>query len=254
MPIMTQTQDFTVAVVGGGIAGLTLAIALHQRNIPVMVYERTSKFAEIGAGVSFSPNAVRSMQGCHPGILDAFNKVCTRNGWESKKKVWFDYVDGVESETRFSITNSLGQNGVYRAHFLDELVKLLPPEKAVFGKCLQEIVDNEGDRVMMKFADGTVAYADAVIGCDGIKSNVRQFVVGRNHPSVNPSYTHKYAYRAMVPMEKAIEAIGEEKARNSCMHVSERKRSRLREEVLTWVHRWARVAMSSPSRSSMERG
>ncbi|KAK0387824.1 hypothetical protein NLU13_4069 [Sarocladium strictum] len=218
---MAQPKDFTVAVIGGGIAGLTTAIALHQRNIPVTVYERTSKFGEIGAGVSFTPNAIRAMQGCHPGIAEAFNKVCTRNGWESKREVWFDYVDGVESETRFTITNNLGQNGVHRAHFLDELVKLLPPERAVFGKCLQEIVDKEGEKVMMKFADGTVAYADAVIGCDGIKSKVRQFVVGAGHPSVKPSYAHKYAYRAMVPMDKAIEALGEEKALNACMHMGQ---------------------------------
>jgi salicylate hydroxylase len=217
---MSQTKDFTVAVVGGGIAGLTLAIALHQRNISVTVYERAAKFGEIGAGVSFTPNAIRAMKGCHPGIADAFEKVCTRNGWESKRNVWFEYVDGVESVSRFHITSSSGQNGVYRAHFLDELVKLLPADRAVFGKCLEEVVQSDGAKVTMKFADGTTAHADAVIGCDGIKSKVRQFVVGANHPSVVPSYTHKYAYRAMIPMEKAIEAIGEEKARNACMHVS----------------------------------
>jgi salicylate hydroxylase len=217
---MTSAKDFRVAIVGGGIAGLTLAIALHQRGIPATIYERAAKFGEIGAGVSFTPNAIRAMRACHPGIAAAFEKVCTRNGWESKRKVWFDYVDGVESETRFSITNDLGQNGVYRAHFLDELVKLLPPGKAVFGKCLQKITESAEGLVAMEFADGTVEYADAVIGCDGIKSKVRQYVVGAGHPSAKPSYSHKYAYRAMVPMDEAIKAIGEEKAMNACMHVS----------------------------------
>lgn len=58
-----------------------------------------------------------------------------------------------------------------------------------------------------------------VIGCDGIKSRVRQILVGRDHPSARPVYTHKYAYRGLIPMDKAVEAIGDENARNSKMHV-----------------------------------
>lgn len=213
-------KDLRVAVVGGGIAGLTLAIALHHRGVSVTVYERAPRFGEIGAGVSFTPNAVRAMQCCHEGIRTAFEKVCTRNGWASKQKVWFDYVDGVESKTKFSIHSSLGQNGVHRAQFLDELVRLLPADRAVFAKSLESIRDVEGQPVEMRFADGTTATADVVVGCDGIKSRVRQHIVGRDHPSAFPSYSYKYAYRAMVPMQKAIEAIGEEKAMNACMHVS----------------------------------
>lgn len=72
----------------------------------------------------------------------------------------------------------------------------------------------------MRFSDGSVEEADVVIGCDGIKSKVRGLIVGESHPSAAPSFTHKYAYRGLVPMEKAIEAIGEELASNSCMHVS----------------------------------
>lgn len=57
---------------------------------------------------------------------------------------------------------------------------------------------------------------------DGIKSRVRQAVVGKNHPSAFPSYTYKYAYRGLVPMEAAVEAMGEEKAQNASMYVSRR--------------------------------
>ena len=61
-----------------------------------------------------------------------------------------------------------------------------------------------------------------VIGCDGIKSRVRQILVGKDHPSARPTYTHKYAYRGLIPMEKAVQAIGEANARNSKMHVGGR--------------------------------
>jgi salicylate hydroxylase len=225
---MAQTKNFNVAIVGGGIAGLTLAIALHQRHVPVTVYEQAQQFGEIGAGVSFSPNAVQAMEVCHQGIYEAFEEVCTHNMWPSKQKVWFDYLDGYnpttdsagQQEAAFTISNSLGQNAVHRAHFLEGMVKLVPKDIARFGKRLNDITENGRGKLVMSFTDGTTAEADAVIGCDGIKSRVRQIIVGADHPSAHPTYTHKYAYRGLVPMEKAIEAIGEERAQNACMHVS----------------------------------
>lgn len=227
-----QRKNFHVAIVGGGIAGLTLAIALYHRNIPVTIYEQAEAFGEVGAGVSFGPNAVEAMKACHSGIYEAFEKVFTQNLWPSKQKVWFDYLDGYNKGTSttaknasrqdiaFTISNSLGQTGVHRAHFLDELIKLIPGDIARFHKRLESIAERETDgKLLLKFADGTQDEADLVIGCDGIKSQVRQVIVGAEHPSAKPSYTHKYAYRGLVPMEKAIEAVGEELASNSCMHV-----------------------------------
>ncbi|KAH7149099.1 hypothetical protein B0J13DRAFT_297191 [Dactylonectria estremocensis] len=216
-----SSKKLEIAIIGGGIAGLTLAIALHYRNVPCTLYERASNFHEIGAGVSFSPNAVQAMQVCHQGVHDAFEKVCTRNGWPSKQKVWFDFVDGTaeDEDASFEIKTSLGQNGVHRAHFLDELTKLLPANKVQFGKQIENISEDSEGQMTMTFADGTTAAADAVIGCDGIRSSVRKMIVGASHPSAQPTYSHKYAYRGLVPMDKAIEAVGEERAQNACMHM-----------------------------------
>lgn len=225
---MAPTKDFSIAIIGGGIAGLTLAIALHHRGINVNIYEQAPKFGEIGAGVSFSPNAVQAMRICHQEIYESFEKVCTRNQWPSKQKVWFDYYDAYDgdrghverSRPVFTIEDSLGQNGVHRARYLDELVKLVPDEIAHFGKRLRDLEQQDGGKCVMRFEDGSSAEADAVIGCDGIKSKTRQLLFGADHPCAHPTYTYKYAYRGVVPMTKAIEAIGEEQARNSCMHVS----------------------------------
>lgn len=225
-----SSKPFHVAIIGGGIAGITLAIALHHRGIPLTIYEQAPVFGEVGAGVSFSPNAVQAMKVCHSGIHDAFEKVCTRNLWPSKRDVWFDYLDGYNhtgteekgkagQETKFTIRNGLGQNGVHRAHFLDEMVRLIPSEIARFNKHLESVDESENGRLVMRFSDGSAEEADVVIGCDGIKSRVRGLIVGEGHASAAPSFTHKYAYRGLVPMEKAIEAIGEELASNSCMHV-----------------------------------
>ena len=220
---MSQPKKFEVAIIGGGIAGLTLAIALHHRSIPVTIYEQAPAFGEIGAGVSFSPNAVQAMDVCYPGITEAYSQVCTKNMWPSKQKVWFDYLDGHADSTdkaAFTISNQLGQNGVHRARFLDHLVKLLPAELARFGKRLSTVTTLADGKQEMMFEDGTRAKADAIIGCDGIKSRVRQIMFGAASPFAKPSYTFKYAYRGLVAMQDAVGAIGGERAQNACMHVS----------------------------------
>ncbi|KAF2210597.1 hypothetical protein CERZMDRAFT_113150 [Cercospora zeae-maydis SCOH1-5] len=225
---MTNKKNFEIAIVGGGISGLTLGIALHSRNIPVTIYEQASHFAEIGAGVSFTSNAVQAMKHCNQGIYEAFERVRTKNLWPSKEKVWFDYHDGYHHTSdpkathAFTISNSLGQAGVHRAHYLDQLIKLFPSEQAVFGKRLESLErqsEKEGGKWILRFHDNSTATSDAVVGCDGIKSSVRKMLYGKDDPRSYPTYTHKYAYRALADMEQAVEAVGEEKAKNSCMHM-----------------------------------
>ncbi|RAO71004.1 uncharacterized protein BHQ10_007016 [Talaromyces amestolkiae] len=230
-----MSKNFEIAIIGAGIAGATLAIALHHRGLKVTIYEAAHAFGEIGAGVSFSPNAIGAMKICHDGVYEAFTKVATCNKWESKQKVWFDYVDGY-SKTRadgtaltaeetpdiaFTISNSLGQNGVHRARFLEEMVHLIPDGVAHFGKRVTTIDEpaTEGGKLVIHFTDGTTAETDAIIGCDGIKSAVRRHMFGEDSPYAWPGYSHKYAYRGLVPMEDAVAAIGKEMAENSYMHM-----------------------------------
>ncbi|WRT68430.1 uncharacterized protein IL334_005406 [Kwoniella shivajii] len=178
-----------IAIIGGGISGVCLGIALQRRNLDVTIYEQAEKFGEIGAGVAFNPAATRAMQLCSPEIYDAFEKVATRNVWPEKKTTWFDWLDGHVDEPvgkepfLFTVTNEFGANAVHRAHFLDETVKLLKGDHTKFGKHLDTIVDEGEDKPLkLKFHDGSQEVADAVIGCDGIKSRVRTWMLGEGHP------------------------------------------------------------------------
>ncbi|KAG5951470.1 hypothetical protein E4U53_003020 [Claviceps sorghi] len=218
----TKNQlDF--AIVGGGVSGLTLAIALLHRGLKVEIFEKAGRFEEIGAGISFTPNALQAMKICHPAIHEAFEKVCTRNLWPSKQKTWFDYYDAqsehAASSPVFSIENDLGQNGVHRARFLAELIRLLPDHVAHFNKRLDKYEQDKHGRLHLSFTDGSEHQADVLLACDGIKSKVRQLLFGAHHPCAHPSYTYKYAYRALIPMEDAIKTLGEEKAQNASMHM-----------------------------------
>lgn len=220
---LDDKKHFEVAIIGGGIAGLALAISLYYRGIKIKMYERAAAFGEIGAGVSFTPNAVQAMKLCHPDIYQAFLKVCTLNTAPEKAKVFFDFVRGYDpaghaGEIVFTATNEFGQNAVHRAHFLDEVVKLLPTDGIVeFGKTLTAVEETPLG-VTLRFADGSERRADAVLGCDGIKSTVRRSMFP-GHPCTNPTYTHKHAYRGLIPVEKATAALGPLLGQNSFMHL-----------------------------------
>lgn len=180
---------------------------------------------EIGAGVAFTPNATRAMKACSPDILKSFQTVATHNQWKEKEKIWFDFHDGFNKESEvgqekllFTLANDYGANSVHRAHFLDGMIKLVPEGVTEFKKHLDTIEQPVDDgKLILKFHDGTTAEADAVIGCDGIKARTRAWMLGKDHPGVAPVYTHKYAYRGLVPMQRAVDALGDENARNGKM-------------------------------------
>jgi salicylate hydroxylase len=227
---MPPSKPIHVAVCGGGIAGLCLAIGLIRRNVSCKIYEAAPAFAEIGAGVSFGPNALRAMELIDPEILKGYRGCSTTNGWPEKKTTWFDFRIGQnnwEGEgERAAIgkhvvevrAGEVGQSSVHRAHFLDALVKLVPADVATFGKRLEAIIEGN-DSVIMEFEDGTTAEADVIVGCDGIKSKTRKILLGDSHESANAKFSGKYAYRGLVPMEKAVNALGDELARNSQMYM-----------------------------------
>jgi salicylate hydroxylase len=95
----------------------------------------------------------------------------------------------------------------------------VPKECATFGKHVEALKQLENGQVQMKFKDGSTAEADAVIGCDGIKSQVRILLLGEKHPAARAQFSGKYAYRGLIPMEKAVGLLGDELARNSQMYL-----------------------------------
>ena len=218
-----SAKPFDIAVIGGGIGGIALSIGLLHNHVPVTLYESANAFGEIGAGVSFGPNAARAMSLIDPAIEAAFHRVATRNSWESKKDFWFTFRYGQDKKDGSNHVGDViteldcppvGQCAVHRAHFLDQMVKLLPDGVSQFSKRLEEIED-DGDCVILHFRDGSTARHSAVVGCDGIKSRTRQILLGVENPTSHAQYTHTYAYRGLIPMDEAVKVLGEEQAQNS---------------------------------------
>jgi salicylate hydroxylase len=150
----------TIAIVGGGIAGLTLTIALltHCPYFTITLYESAAAFGEIGAGVGFEPVMVRTMALIDPRIKVAFERCAKGNTVTDPPRFFTVRVgdqrkaneDGVVlerdgnkiklGEELYAIPSRKGpRGGIHRAHFLDELVKLIPDGVAQFRKKLVNV-------------------------------------------------------------------------------------------------------------------
>ncbi|KAK8089942.1 protein toxd [Apiospora hydei] len=211
-PDSTRTSRLHVAVIGGGITGVTLALGLLKRGIDFTIYERASGIKEIGAGVGFSPNAEEALKALDPRVHQAYKNVATPNGED-----YFQWIDGYGSdEVIYKLyVGEQGFQGCRRSAFIEELAKLLPAENIKFSKEIDSIVDDGEGRVEMKFKDGTSEMTDVAIGCDGIRSRVRDILVGKEYAA---SYTHKFCFRGLVPMEKAYEHISKYRASTRFMY------------------------------------
>lgn len=118
-----------------------------------------------------------------------------------------------EGELIHAQLNASGQQSVHRAHFLNELVKTVPSQRAHFNKRVDFLEDKRSAPVVVHFKDGTTATADAVIGADGVHSAVRAHLLGKE--AAKPVFAGSVAYRALVPMDKAVEKLGGEFAGNA---------------------------------------
>ncbi|KAL1966024.1 hypothetical protein VTN77DRAFT_4964 [Rasamsonia byssochlamydoides] len=226
-----SSSPLRIAIVGGGIGGLSLLLGILKHTSPARIkphlYEAAPAFAEIGAGVAFGSNSIRAMELLDPAVAAAYNKHATfhLDHGARQRKVWSSYRMGMDGrggtntlkagdhihEVRVSVERS----SVHRARFLEAMTELVPDGYVSFAKRLVGIVEDEG--IKLEFADGTSVEADAVIGCDGIKSRVRQILLAGDD-NIDPVFSRKYAYRGLIPMEEAVAALGEWTAQNAHFH------------------------------------
>lgn len=224
----SSNKDFTVTIVGGGIGGLTLAAGLLRRNVPVRIFEAASAFTEIGLGLSIGPAAHRAMPLIDPQIREIYDSLVTTHadspGYESYAQTWFEVVwaSGVHEGDLLMNLKALpsGQTTLRRANFLEALVNLIPPEIVQFGKRLEKL-EETADGVNLLFHDGTTAVADVVVGCDGIKSKVKESMLPEESKDKQPQYSGMYGYRAVFEMDEMVQAVGDQRARVATMYIGD---------------------------------
>lgn len=222
--LQSPSKPFTIAIVGGGIGGLVLAIGLLHRGVRVQVYEAAPAFTEIGAGIGFDPNSIEAMTLVDPAIRAAYDRLVVKKARKEDEDTWLTFRCGLGEPSLIARVRTANAektfSSVHRAHFLDALVGLLPEEIANFGKRLVTIEEGPSSSpIRLVFEDGSTAEADAVIGCDGVRSTVRRLLLDKKSVLDDLTFSGKCAYRGLVPMAKAKEALGDYLAGSSSMYL-----------------------------------
>ncbi|MBX2818495.1 MAG: FAD-dependent monooxygenase [Rhodothermaceae bacterium] len=190
--VKPSNQKLPIGIVGGGIGGLTLAIALRQFELPVVVFERVKQIAPVGAGISLWPNATRVLH--RLGLLKAL-----RARAQEIRTVRLQTDDGtLLSQTRAPGTFEVPSMCIHRADLHQVLLQALP-QSAV--RMNQEVArfERQIDNVLVEFEQGNTLSLDALIGCDGLHSVVRSQVLGVRAPRYNGYAVWRAIARAHLP-------------------------------------------------------
>jgi 2-polyprenyl-6-methoxyphenol hydroxylase-like FAD-dependent oxidoreductase len=165
-------------IIGGGIGGLSVALALRRAAIPVTIFERQDRLREIGSGLTLWANAVKALQ--RLGLDDALRAISAPL---ARFEFWSWRGELLSVLPLRQLTERLGAPsvGVHRADLLALLAHAL-------GDCPIELdarcmgFAQEGDKVTARFADGRTGTSELLIGADGLYSTIRAQLVGQRPP------------------------------------------------------------------------
>jgi salicylate hydroxylase len=191
------SSELRVGIVGAGIGGLSLALALRERGLRAQVFEQAAELTEIGAAIALSANGLREYARLGLlGELAAASTIPTEliyRHWRTGDRVAAHPVaKGNAYVDRFGAPYF----GVHRADLQKTLTTAFGAENVHLGCRLVNIIEQPGS-VVLEFANGRVEHADLVVGADGVRSTVRRWVTGAD----DAVYSGTSAFRGLVPVE-----------------------------------------------------
>jgi 2-polyprenyl-6-methoxyphenol hydroxylase-like FAD-dependent oxidoreductase len=163
-----------IAIIGGGIGGLTAAVALARKGLAAEVYEQAPVLEEVGAGVGLWPNAMTALAPI--GLAGKVAQLAVQLAGQGIKRPdggWLLCIPGEVMAQRWGAGLVL----VHRAELQQLLAAELGPSVIHLGaRCTG--FENSGQAVTAHFADGRKVQADVLIGADGVHSAVRAQLFG----------------------------------------------------------------------------
>jgi 2-polyprenyl-6-methoxyphenol hydroxylase-like FAD-dependent oxidoreductase len=187
----------SVAIVGAGLAGLTLALSLKQQNIHVTLYELRTPDYDFGGAIMLSPNALRVLDN-----LGAYARL-QKLGFNFQTLTFMN-DKSYERTGRyyFGHKEQYGYDAlrIYRNVIIGELRKMVAEQNMTiqYGRKFTHF-ESEGEKgVKLFFADGSEEHADFLIGADGIHSKVR----AQMSPQIVPAYSGNLGVTFAFPKSK----------------------------------------------------
>ncbi len=198
-----SNRQKTVLIIGGGIGGLTAAIALQQRGFKVRVHEQAPFLGELGAGLTLPPTSMRVFD--ELGIWDQIRDVSVNSPMAFVHYQTLELLHGAHDDNWTRKPSSPEQGGhAHRASvhlILADTVRKLDPDAIILNHCLHSI-EQDGDAVRATFTNGDTAEGDLLIGADGVRSVAFRSVFGNDNPA---RFTGVIAVRCLIPRDDRIE-------------------------------------------------
>ncbi|MBA3870794.1 MAG: FAD-dependent monooxygenase [Anaerolineae bacterium] len=186
-------------IIGAGIGGLSTAIALRNAGVEVVIYEQASVIREVGAGLSLWPNATKALEKL--GLGAALKQISVPQA-DGGIHDWHGKIISAAS-TEF-IEREFGAPVIiaHRAELLAMLTEAAQGIPMHLGTRLKQY-KQDGTSITAIFENGQRETADLLIGADGIKSVVRNQMLGSLHP---PRYAGYTAWRAIAKFDYSSNA------------------------------------------------
>ena len=185
-----------IAIIGGGIGGLTAALSLRQAGFEVDVYEQAPELTQIGGGINMGPNAVRILRRlgltaglAREGIRPFFTH---QRRWQDGRTLQRAPLNPL-CEELYGVPHIT----IHRADLLDVIASGFPAERIHLAHRLISLED-KGGYTEACFENGVRITADILIGADGIHSAVRAALFGEEAPV----FAGCVAYRGLVAAER----------------------------------------------------
>ncbi|MEU6719380.1 FAD-dependent monooxygenase [Nonomuraea sp. NPDC046802] len=177
----------TAAIVGGGIGGLTAALALHRRGWQVRVYERAPALEEVGAAIALAPNALRALRTLEIDLSD-LAAIGGQGGIRRPDGTWLARTDIDAVAAGIGDTILL----LARADLVKRLTDRLPSECLVLGATVAEVEQNTNAatlRITGEDGESGEEQATVVVAADGIWSRLRPLVAPHHSGPRYAGYT-----------------------------------------------------------------
>ncbi|KAI4125436.1 MAG: hypothetical protein LQ338_004239 [Usnochroma carphineum] len=182
-----------VAIIGAGLAGLSLALALHARSVPCSIYELRFPSVKSTGALMLSPNALRVLES-----LGVYERIRSK-GYNFSDIAFKDEAENTTDRYPLGDEHRYGYQAlrIYRQILLDELRSTVHAcgIPVTYGKKFSHVLSENSSQVSFEFTDGTSAVASLLVGTDGIHSTVRKYV----SPSTSPLYSGVLAITCAVP-------------------------------------------------------
>lgn len=161
-----------IVIIGGGIGGLTAALALRQFGFDPTIFEQAPQLREVGAAILMWPNAMRALR--RLGVAEAVRQ----HGAVLEQAIWLNQ-DGKQLN-RFRLPKT-GEPAValHRADLQRVLLEALPRESIRLGHVFAKF----DEQMVAHFADGSSAGGEVLIGADGLHSHARTQLLNDGPPA-----------------------------------------------------------------------